>query len=273
MSTATVAPTNEQRRDTGVAGRRFRRPWLRVLTFVGFFAAWELFGRSVSEVLLAPPSKIVLAFADLVATGEIPYAIWASSHSFSVGFLLAAAIGITAGLAIGWSKRLAFVFEPLVNGMYATPLVSLVPLVMLWFGMGFRGKVFFIAMVALFPILINTLTGVRNVEGALLEVGRSFKASRRALFTEIVVPSALPYMMTGLRLGIGRAVVGMVLAEMYLAFEGGIGHLIVAYGSSFATSYLFAIIMILPLLGMGLSKLVYVLEAKLTPWNESPHDT
>ncbi len=246
-----------------------RRRRLHLLAFFIFVGTWELFGRSVSEILMAPPSKIVIAFLKLVINGELPHAILMSLQTLFVGFFISAVLGVSIGLAVGRSKTLAFIFEPFLNGLYATPLIALVPLVMLWFGMGFKGKVFFIMLVGLFPILINTMAGVRNVDSSLVEVGHSFKASRRQIFTEIIIPYSLPFILTGVRLGLGRAVVGMVLAEMYLALEGGLGALIMAYGASFSTAPLFASILVLSIIGVGTVMLVYWVEAKLTPWNEN----
>lgn len=243
--------------------------WLRWIVFLLLLAAWELFGRKVSEVLLAPPSLIVRAFVELLLSGELLHAIRVSLKSLLIGFLIGSSLGIVLGVLVGRFKAAAFVFEPFINGLYATPLVSLIPLVMLAFGLGLRGKVFFIVLVSIFPILINTIAGVRHVDARLLEVGRSFKASSWQSLREIVIPFALPYILTGVRLGIGRAVVGMVLAEMYLAFEGGLGQLLMAYGAALSTAKLFAVIIVIPLLGVALSKLTMLSELWLTPWNQN----
>ena len=108
----------------------------------------------------------------------------------------------------------------LVNALYATPLVAVIPLVTLWFGLGNTAKTFIVTILAVFPILINTIAGVRNVPKQLIDVGSAFAANERQIFTKIILPSALPYMMTGLRLGVGRAIIGMVVAEFFTAITG-----------------------------------------------------
>ena len=203
-----------------LASDRAGKRRLRLLVFVMLIVIWEVIGRQVSDVLLAPPSAVVRAFAELVSSGELVRGVLISLKSLLIGFGLSVLIGVPLGVIIGRFRVAAFLLEPIINAMYATPMVALIPIVMLWFGMGLKGKVFFIVLTGIFPIVINALAGVRNIDRHLIEVGRSFKASERQLIWQIAVPFALPYIMTGVRLGIGRGVVGMVLAEI-LAFEEG----------------------------------------------------
>jgi NitT/TauT family transport system permease protein len=227
---------------------------------------WELVGRQLSDVLLAPPSDVVVALFNLIITGELIRGIFISLKPLLIAFGLSIIIGVPIGILIGYYKRVAFFLEPLVNALYSTPLAALVPLVMLWFGMQTMGKVAFIFLIGIFPIIINTIAGVRNTDYELIEVSRSFNASWTRILIEITIPYSVPFIFTGIRLGVGRAVVGMIVAEMYLALTGGLGHMVYAYGASFSTANLFALLIVIPLLGISLTKLTLFIEYLATPW-------
>jgi NitT/TauT family transport system permease protein len=237
----------------------------RVASIIAFLALWEIAGRNLNPLLLSYPTKIVAAFADMVASGEILGALYESGVTLSLGFLLAAIVGVGLGLLIGRYRRLEASLDWLINGLYATPLVAIVPLVTLWFGLGFSAKLFIVGILSVFPILINTASGVRNVPPTLLEVGNAFDASERRIFTKIILPASLPYIMTGLRLGIGRSIIGMVVAEFYTAV-GGLGALIMKYGNQYDTAAMFVPILALSLLGVVLTILVRRAEEYFEPW-------
>ena len=181
------------------------------------------------------------------------------------GYALAIVVGIALGVWIGRSRTANLTFSPYLTAMYATPDIALVPIFLVWFGFGITGKVVIVFTAALFPILYNVTAGVRDAPQDLTDVARSFGSSRARILFQVVLPSAIPFVMAGLRLSIGRAVVGMAVAETYLRL-GGIGGLIAAYGSRFILDYLIASILILPLLGMGLTKLLAVIERRVAPW-------
>jgi NitT/TauT family transport system permease protein len=174
-------------------------------------------------------------------------------------------IGIALGLLIGRYRMVDAATDWLVNALYATPLVAVIPLVTLWFGLGDAAKTFIVTILAVFPILINTIAGVRNVPAQLIDVGSAFAANERQIFTKIILPSALPYMMTGLRLGVGRAIIGMVVAEFFTAITG-LGALIVKYGNQYDTASMFVPIFVLMLLGIALSLAVRRAEEWIAPW-------
>jgi ABC-type nitrate/sulfonate/bicarbonate transport system permease component len=143
--------------------------------------------------------------------------------------------------------------------------VAVIPLVILWLGLGFSAKLFIVILLATFPILINTASGVRNVSESLIDVGTAFAATEREIFTKIILPAALPYMMTGLRLGIGRAIIGMVVAEFFTAITG-LGALIVKYGNQYDTASMFVPILVLMGLGILLTAAVRHAEIRIAPW-------
>jgi NitT/TauT family transport system permease protein len=182
-----------------------------------------------------------------------------------LGFVTAAVIGVAAGLLIGRYRLFDAATDWLVNALYATPLVALIPLVILWFGLGDSAKLFIIILMSVFPILINTAAGVKNVPQALIDVSTAFAANERQVFLKIILPAAVPYMMTGLRLGIGRAIIAMVVAEFFTAITG-LGALIVRYGNQYDTASMFVPILVLMLLGIGLTSLVRRAEEKFAPW-------
>ena len=240
----------------------------RLASIIAFLALWEIAGRNVNPLLLSYPSKIVGAFLDMVRSGEIFGAIYESGVTLTLGFLLAAVVGVGLGLLIGRYRRLEASLDWLINGLYATPLVAIVPLVTLWFGLGFSAKLFIVGILSVFPILINTASGVRNVPTNWLEVGSAFDAPERRVFTKIILPASLPYIMTGLRLGIGRSIIGMVVAEFYTAV-GGLGALIMKYGNQYDTAAMFVPILALSLMGVVLTIIVRRAEEYFEPWKAS----
>lgn len=235
------------------------------ISVISFLSLWELVGRNIDPLLLSSPTQVAKAAYDLTISGEIFKALYASGLSLVVGFVLATIIGVSLGLFIGRYKRVDAATNWLVNGLYSTPLVAIVPLVTLWFGLGFSAKLFIVCIIAVFPILINTISGVKNVPANLLDVGKAFDASERETFLKVILPAALPYIMTGLRLGIGRCIIGMVVAEFYTAV-GGLGALIMKYGNQYDTAAMFVPIITLALLGVALTTLVRRAEEHFEPW-------
>jgi NitT/TauT family transport system permease protein len=201
----------------------------------------------------------------MIGSGELAAGLASSLQILLLGFVIAAMIGIVLGLLIGRYRTVEAATDWLVNALYATPLVAIIPLVILWFGLGQAAKLFIVTILAVFPILINTITGVRNVPVPLIDVGNAFAANESEIFGKIIVPSALPYMMAGLRLGIGRAIIGMVVAEFFTAITG-LGALIVKYGNQYDTASMFVPIFVLMLLGVGLTSALRRAEAWIAPW-------
>ena len=242
------------------------RVWIvRVLSIIGVVGGWEILGRQVDPLFLSPPSAIVVAAGQMIASGELLVGLISSLRTLVVAFFLASVIGIALGLLIGRYRMVDAATDWLVNALYATPLVAVIPLVTLWFGLGDTAKTFIVTILAVFPILINTIAGVRNVPKQLIDVGSAFAANERQIFTKIILPSALPYMMTGLRLGVGRAIIGMVVAEFFTAITG-LGALIVKYGNQYDTASMFVPIFVLMLLGIALSLAVRRAEEWIAPW-------
>lgn len=250
----------------GVPARARSRDWIiRLVSMVTVLVGWELMARDISSLFMPSPSEIVKAAGALIASGELFMALESSLQTLLFGFILATVVGVSLGLFIGRYRIVDAATDWLVNALYATPLISIMPLVILWFGLGDAAKLFIVTLLAVFPIIINTSAGVRNVPQALLDVGTAFAASERQAFMKIILPAAVPYMMTGLRLGVGRAIIGMVVAEFFTAITG-LGAVIVKYGNNYDTPSMFVPVLVLMVLGVLLTSMVRRLEEKFAPW-------
>jgi len=263
-----VAPDVEE---IGPPPRSNRNAIVRLVSVVGVLVAWEAFGRQVDPLFMSYPTAIVASGYGMMRSGELPAAFLDSLGTLLLGFVIASVLGIGIGLVIGRYQTVEAATDWLVNALYATPLVAIIPLVVLWFGLGFSAKLFIVVVLAIFPILINTAAGVRNVPPPLLDVGFAFAATEHQLFTKFILPAALPYMMTGLRLGVGRAIIGMVVAEFFTALTG-LGALIVKYGNQYDTAAMFVPILTLMLLGVTLTALMRRIESWIAPWKELQGD-
>jgi ABC-type nitrate/sulfonate/bicarbonate transport system permease component len=251
--------------------RSHRNKIIRLVSVIGVLVAWEVFGRQIEPLFMSYPTAIAVSGAEMIRSGELPAAFLDSLGTLLFGFVIASVLGIGIGLLIGRYRTVEAATDWLVNALYATPLVAIIPLVVLWFGLGFSAKLFIVVILAIFPILINTAAGVRNVPQPLLDVGFAFDATERQLFTKFILPASLPYMMTGLRLGVGRAIIGMVVAEFFTAITG-LGALIVKYGNQYDTAAMFVPILTLMLLGVTLTALMRRVESWIAPWKDALGD-
>jgi NitT/TauT family transport system permease protein len=242
------------------------KTWIvRLVSIVVVLGAWEIFGRRINPLFMSYPSAVFQASIGLAASGELWEALKSSMVTLTVGFVMASSVGIVIGLMIGRYRYVDAATDWIVNALYATPLIAIIPLVILWFGLGDAAKLFIVSIITVFPVLINTAAGVRNVPSQLIDVGTAFAASERQVFMKIILPAVLPYIMTGLRLGIGRAIIGMVAAEFFTALTG-LGALIVKYGNQYDTASMFVPILILMGLGVGLTMMVRRIEEMFAPW-------
>jgi len=226
---------------------------------------WEFFGRDSDPLFSTYPSAILAAFVQMIETNALPAAIWASLQPFFVGLALSAVLGIPIGLLLGRYRFLESAFGIYITAGYATPLIAMVPVLMLWFGLGFTVKVVIIFLLAFFPICINTWLGVKAVPNTLLEVGKAFVAPGTEVMRRIVLPAVLPYIMAGLRLAIGKAVIAMIVAE-FLTSISGLGGLIIVSAQSFQTAQMFVPIILVMVFAVALTAFVGWLEKKVAPW-------
>jgi len=230
-----------------------------------FLLLWEFLGKDVNPMFGSYPSAIAVAGWDLARSGQLGSALLESLQPFVIGYLIAVLIGIPLGLVVGRFRVLEAALGIFVTGGYAMPLVALVPLLVLWLGLGFAVKVAVIFLMSVFPIAINTWLGVKVVPKSLIEVGRAFVASDSVILRRIILPATLPYIMAGLRLALGRAVVAMVIAEFFTAISG-LGGIIINAANSFDTATMFVPIVLLMVMATALNSLVGYIERKVAPW-------
>jgi NitT/TauT family transport system permease protein len=246
-----------------------RRPLPRwAITTISLCCAlilWEILGRNINPIFGSYPTAIALAFWDLAVSGQLSAALYESLRPFLAGYCLAIVIGVPLGLVIGRFRVVEAALGIYVTAGYAMPLVALVPLLVLWLGLGFKVKVAVVFLMALFPICINTWLGVTAVPKTLIEVGKSFVAPDLVILRRIILPATLPYIMAGIRLAVGRAVVAMVIAEFFTTISG-LGAVIINSANNFDTATMFVPIIILMLMAVGLNTLIGIVEHKVAPW-------
>ena len=262
--------TEDRSRAQQVAARRRRNKQIQTIairctSLAIVLTLWQVFGANIDPVLFTTPSKIAAAAVTMIGSGELWTYLWPSLVVLAIGLTLAATIGITIGLLLARFWVLDVAFGVYITFLYSTPSVALVPLIVLWAGFETTAKVVILFLFAFFPMTINTYQGVKNVDSKLIEVGRAFRCSEAQLWTNIVLPGALPFIVTGLRLAVGRGLIGMVLADLYTAISG-IGYLIVRTASTYQVDKMFVPIVTLGLLGVTLTALLRLLEIKVAPW-------
>lgn len=241
---------------------------IRLAVVTVFLVAWELYGRSLNPILLSYPTAVAGAFIELLLNGQLLTALVQSLQPLTVGFLLALILGVGLGVLMGRYKICYQALDPFLTALYATPSVALIPLIMLWFGLGFGAKVVIIFLSCFFAIVINTYAGVRDVSRASVDVVRAYGATDRQIMVKVVLPSALPFVMAGIRIAVGRGVIGMVVAEFFTVLRG-LGALIIVFSNAFATAKLFVPILVLAFMGIGLTTAARWVEQRLAPWKET----
>lgn len=237
----------------------------RYLSLLVILVAWEAYGRSVNPVVFTYPTAIAQAFVDMLRDGTLLQAMWDTLTVLGLGLFLGTVAGIAIGLLAGRSEIFKAIVDIPLNALYALPAVALIPVIVLWFGFGESAKVIIVTFFVFFPVVINTMRGVAEVDSDLLEVARSFCSSERRVWTDLLLPSSLPYIFTGIRLAIGRGLVGVIVAEFFTAISG-MGNLIVTNSNTFQTARMFVPIVILSLLGVFLTALLMSAEKVLAPW-------
>ncbi|HMJ41648.1 MAG TPA: ABC transporter permease [Pseudolabrys sp.] len=263
----------DRARVKNVALARRRRQFLlniaiRIVSLACVLGLWEVLGARVDQSLFTTPSKIAVAAVQMIWSGELWNYLAPSLVVLAIGLTLAAIVGVLVGLLLArfWVADVAL--GVYITFLYSIPSVALVPLIVLWAGFETSAKVIILFMFAFFPMVINTYQGVKNVDSKLLEVGRSFRCSEWQLWKNIVLPGALPFIVTGLRLALGRGLIGMVLADLYTAISG-IGYLIVRTASTYQVDKMFVPIVTLGLLGVTLTALLRFVEIRVAPWTKA----
>ena len=265
----------ERGRAAAAARRRRERTleWtVRLISLAVLLGAWEIYGRSVNKALFAPPTAVVVAGAGMIASGELWSYLRGSLQVLAIGFAISVVIGIPLGVAMARSRIVGYALDWYIDAFNSTPNVALVPLITLIFGFDVTAKVIVVIISSVFAVIVNTEQGVKNVDRRLLEVAQSFRSTERQLWGDVVIPSALPYIAAGLRLALGRALVGMVVAEFFTSITG-IGYLIVRYSNAFQPDHLLVPIVVVMALGILLTAVTRRLERRIAPWTRQGEDT
>src|SRR5712675_16778 len=266
---------DKARAERAAGARRTRRMLLnlaiRLVSITIFLALWELAGRGIDPILFATPSQVAVAAVGMLGSGELWTYLYPSLVVLLYGFSLAVIFGITIGLLLARFWVLDVALNVYITFLYSIPSVALVPLIVLWAGYEQTAKVIILFMFAFFPMVINTYQGVKAVDPKLIEVGRAFRCNEGQLWANIVIPASLPFIVTGLRLALGRGLIGMVLADLYTALSG-IGYLIARTAATYQVAKMFVPIVTLGLLGVTLTALLRLAEKYVAPWTNVPDE-
>jgi NitT/TauT family transport system permease protein len=228
---------------------------------------WELASRYrlVNPQFASRPSLIIQATAAAIAQGELWYHGRVTLVEFAVGFSLAVVVGLSLGVLAGWSRGVGQLVDPFLMALSSTPRSALIPILVVWFGLGFGSKVVLVFLNSLIPIVIDTMAGVRTGDSRLRQVARSFGASQWAQVVHVLLPGALPHIFAGLRLGLNLALIGVIIAEMYVAIAG-MGRMIVIYGGALRIDELLSYIFVVSVFGCVLVMILGLVERILVPW-------
>lgn len=249
-----------------------RKSWWeqRALFRYGFVAlilvVWEIVGPFISPIFFAYPSQIAIAFYETTVSGELPYFLGQSLQVMFYGLSIAVVVGIPLGVAMARIRWLDWALDLPINALYATPLVAVVPILVLWFGIYLKAKIIVVFLFAVFPVLINTYQGVRECDKNMLEVAHSFRSSEWRVWQDVLLPFAVPYIIAGVRLAIGRGLIGMIIAEFYTTISG-LGFMITKYANIFAMDKTFVPVIVLMVLGVSLTTLLKWAGRKIAPWS------
>lgn len=254
-----------------------RGPWVKIRIRGGLVRGaisvliaatlWEVAGRTFlnNPLFFAPLSAVLEKMGSLWSTGQLQTDIAVSFEEFILGFVLASLVAISIGVLMASSKALCQFLDPWVSMLYSTPFVAVAPLLTLWLGIGLAAHVAVVFIVVVFPVLINTYSGLANSDRDLIEVARSFGASQVQIFSKIRFPGALPFIVAGLRQGVARGLVGVVVAELF-GSHSGLGYLILISGQEFDPAGLFVGIVLFAVAGIGAVEAIRFVERRMAPW-------
>src|SRR6516162_10450081 len=246
---------------------RHRNLLLGCLSVALFFAAWQAVFLFVpfDPLFISKPSLIAVALLDLIRSGDLARDLAVSAVPFFYGFAAAVLGGVLIGMVMGWRPRVGYALDPLMTMFYASPLVALAPLVVIFFGVGIGGKTLIIFLLSVFPFIFNAYAGVRAVDPLLINVVRSLGGSERDLYFKVIFPSVLPYIVAGARIAVGRALIGVLVGEFFAASEG-IGYAISRFGDIFALDRMFACIIVIMIIAVVLTEGIRWTERTAFPW-------
>jgi NitT/TauT family transport system permease protein len=236
-----------------------------VLIVIGIWQAIWSYTDWISPLFFSGPSAIANAFWTSLTEGHLLADLAFSGKNFAIGFGLALVAGVVLGVVIGWYRRIRLILDPFLNALYAAPRIAMMPLIIIWFGIGMWSKVFIVFLSAFFPILVNTVAGIRNMDRDLLRAARAFCASDWQIFKTLAIPGSVPFILTGVRQGVAVGLIGVVVGEM-LGSSEGVGFMVAYGGQTFQTDTLFVGFVIIALAGILLTSLAERLERHFSRW-------
>ncbi|MEO6626778.1 MAG: ABC transporter permease [Burkholderiaceae bacterium] len=247
------------RRNTGLV--------LGTVTVIVVMILWELIWQSgrISPLFFSGPSAVAKRFVHELVEGNLLSDIAYSGRNFLVGFALACLVAIPLGVLLGWYRFFRMLVDPFLNAFYATPRIAFIPLIIIWFGIGMWSKVFIIFLAVLFPVLINTIAGVKNLDPDLLKAARAYCALDRQIFVTIALPSSVPFILAGVRQGVAHGLIGVIVGEIFAGNEG-IGFMIAYAGQTFATDLLLCGVLITATAGMLITAIADRIQRHFSKW-------
>ena len=234
-----------------------------VLVLAVWQACWS--AGWISPLFLSGPSAIAKQFWETLRHGTLLADMVYSGRNFLVGFILALVSGVVVGVIVGWYRTARLLFDPFLNALYATPRIAMVPMIIIWFGVGMWSKVFIVFLSSFFPILVNTVGGIRTIDPDLLRAARAFCASDWQIFKTVAIPGSVPFILTGVRQGVALGLIGVVVGEMFGGSQG-VGFMVAYGGQTFATDTLFVGVLIIAFAGILLTSLAEKLERRFSRW-------
>ncbi len=245
--------------------KRNRYLLIRAISFVVVLGAWQIYGASTLEIIFTPFTTVIAHLFELLVNGPLGGAIVYSLSMFLGGLVIGSIVGITLGVAMGRFAVFEAALGMYVYAIYSTPLVALIPLISLWFGFGVEAQLIIISMFVLFPVTIAVYNGVRSVDAALVEVARSFRANEMAMWRHVIIPSVVPYIVTGLSQGVAMGLVGMFISEIYTALSG-MGQILAFSANAYKTADMLAVLLTVMILGVTFRTVIEELRKRLAPW-------
>jgi len=242
----------------------------QVLGLIATLVVWQIISYFIPPIFFASPVNTGLALVDVIASGDIIIYLQETFSAYLAGFALAIGIGVPFGIIVGYFPTLRETLDPVISAAYATPRVTLIPLIVIWFGIGGLSRVIYIFLSAVFPCIISVMQGVAYTDPELMETGRAFCASKNQMITKIVVPNAIPYIAVGVRLASIRSMIGVITAEMFLQAVG-LGGAILRYGHVFRTDLLLALVVVVALIATSISMGTKKIEKRVTKWRAEMH--
>jgi ABC-type nitrate/sulfonate/bicarbonate transport system permease component len=240
---------------------------LGIAGIVLFLALWEVAAQAgwLNPVIVSSPSRIAVAFAGQWQSGQFIGDLGVSVAELAIGFALSAVVGVAAGIAMGLNRITEYALDPFVWFLYSTPLVALYPLIVVWLGFGFATVIAITFMLTVIPIAVNTFSGVKSVDPSLVRAVRVFGGSQKDVILKAVLPASLPLVLAGFRIGLSRALIGVVLGEMFSS-NAGLGFRMTVYAAHLKTADVFVPLVAFVIIGIVTTQLAIMLEGRLQSW-------